>query len=173
MIRINPSHIFENALSAAKAKHYTSALEYIDLHLEMEPSLIKAHCLKASILIGLHRIDEAKRVCLDILKKNQWNSEGSLLLGLIAKIEGNNGEAIRQFKHSIYVRPSLWLAHFNLGEIYTAQNEVERAIREYDITINLLEKRGSIDSGITYFPLAFSEEHLIHLCKHNRDKLTQ
>ena len=165
--------LFKTALSKAKVKKYEEALDCIDIQIQQAPYFIQAYCLKASILITLQCIDEAKEVCMDALKKDEWNSECFLLLGLIAKIEGNSTQAIKRFKEAIYNQPSLWLAHFYLGELYADRNEVERSIREYDLTIKLLKNRESATLDITYFPLSFSEEHLIHLCKYKRTQLSQ
>ena len=96
--------------------------------------------LQVSILITLQRIDEAKEICLNILKKDKWNSEIFLLLGIIAKIEGNKIQAVRRFKEAIFEQTSLWLAHFYLGELFAEMNEVDKAIREYDLAIKLLKK---------------------------------
>ena len=44
-------------------------------------------------------------------------------------------------------------------------------VREYEIVIKLLQKEDASAHGLTYFPLAFPVEQIVHLCRHNLKKL--
>lgn len=173
------SHLrFNKALYLAKYKKYHEALTIVEELIEGEPPLerigaffSKAYTLKASILINLQQLEEAKKTCWKILEGNTWYLEGYLLLGLIAKIQNNEQEALRRFKEALYIQPSCWLAHFYLAEIYYIRGDRERACREYKIVMKLLEKGNLSAHGLTFFPLSFSTEQVIHLCHHNLDKL--
>lgn len=163
--------LFDKALYAAMNKKYSDAIDHINILLQNNPSLIKACNLKASILINLERLEEAKSITLDTLKMDEWNLECFIILGMIAKIECDYEEALKQFKTAVYIQPSCWLAHFYLAETYNTTGVTNEACREYAVAMKLMEKNGMADNGLTYFPISFSVDQLIHLCKYNITKL--
>lgn len=159
--------IFDQALSLAQNKKYDEALQHTEQIISLQPSFIKAHMLRAGILINMQRLDEAERVCRHSMELDQWCLEGHLLLGLIAKMRGDIEEAIKKFKNTVYIKSSCWLAHFYLGEIYRGKGEKRSACREFEIVITLLKEKGSSDHGLTFFSLSFPTEQIVHLCRHN------
>jgi chemotaxis protein methyltransferase CheR len=163
--------LFDEALHLAKDKKYKEALSRLDKLLEYNPLFIKAYALKASALINLREIEEARENCLKMIEIERWNVEGYLLLGLIAKIEDNGEEIIKRFKEALYIQPSCWLAHFYLAEVYNSRGEMEHAWREYGIVIKLLKTGKLSDHGLTLFPLSFPAEQVVSLCQHNLKKL--
>ncbi len=163
--------LFDEALHLAKDKKYNKALSRINKLMEDNPPFTKSYALKASILINLGQLEEAKKACLKIIQIDNWHLEGYLLMGLIAKIEDNGEEVVKRFKEALYIQPSCWLAHFYLAEAYHARGEQEQACREYGIVIGLLENGKVSDHGLTYFPISFPAEQLAHLCRHNLKKI--
>lgn len=157
--------LFEDALLLVSSKKNEEALNAVNKLLEYD-KLIKGYNLKASILINLLRLEEAKEVCLKAIELDQWNLEGYLLLGLIAKKGNDKDGIIKRFKEAIYIQPSSWLAHFYLAEVYYSLHELKRACREFEIVIGILEKGNAHNHGLTYLPFKFPEEQLIHLCSH-------
>ena len=148
-------------------KKYAIALEFIDSLLKISPTLIKAYNLKTSILINLERLEEARSTSLEALKLEEWNLECAIFLGIIDKITGNHDESLKHFRTAIYIQPTCWLAHFYLAEIQNSKGVAGEARKEYEIAIRLLETKGAEDKGVTYFPISYSVEQLIHLCRHN------
>lgn len=165
--------IFDNALACAKNKDNTTALGLLDTLIANVPSPSKALNLKAAILINLQRLDEARTLCLETLQADEWNLECYLLLGLIAKVSGDEQEALRRFKGAKYISPSCWLARMYLGDLYNAQGELEMALREYDLTTSLIKKHGKDQEVLSLFPLSFPLDQLIHLCEHNISTINQ
>ncbi|MBT5550943.1 MAG: tetratricopeptide repeat protein [Nitrospina sp.] len=165
--------LFEKALGHARNKENGKALEDLDTLLEESPAFAKAYNLKASILIHQQRMDEAKSHCLKTLELDEWNLESHLLLGLIAKIEGDEREALTHFKGALYIDPRCWLAHMYLGDIHNVLGELEGACREYGLAARLLKKNGQENENYFLIPLAFPMEHVIHMCEHNIDNLKQ
>ncbi|MBI5846993.1 MAG: hypothetical protein HZB31_03450 [Nitrospirae bacterium] len=161
-----PHQIFDQALALAEAKKYADALQLTECLIGLEATFIKAHMLRAGILINLQRLDEAEKACRDGMALDQWSLEGYLLLGLIAKIRGDFEEAGKRFKEAVYVRSSSWLSHFYLGEIYRIGGNRPLACREFEVVIKLLEEKGSSDHGLTFFSLSCPMEQVVHLCKH-------
>lgn len=162
---------FEEALVLAKNKSYSEALNRINGFLEANPAFTKGYMLKAGILINMKRFSEAEQVCHISLERDRWSLESYLLLGFIAKVENNEELAIKRFKEALYIQPSCWLAHFYMAEIFCLRCEGKKALREYEIVLKLLQKDDLTDHGLTFFPLAFPIEQIIHLCQHNITKL--
>ncbi len=167
----NSKSLFHDALILAKHKNYKDALESTEKLLKENPDLMKANYLKASILMNLNKMEEAKKICAKMIKSDKWNLESYLILGLVAKIENNIQEAQGRFKEALYIQPACWPAHFYMAELCFAIGELERACREYEVTIKLLEKGNISRNGFTLFPLSFSREQLIQLCRSNLTKL--
>lgn len=164
--------LFDEAFNDAAQKKYASALVRIDELLRQDAELLKAYALKAGVLINLKKIDEAADVCREILSRDEWNLEAHLLLGIVARIKDEHDEALKMFRSALYICSTCWLAHYYLAEIYHVQNDLAGSYREYGITLKLLETRGIQDHGLTYFPLAFHAEQLIHLCRHSMNKIS-
>ena len=163
--------IFERALSLAKDKKYDEALKNIEILITGEPGFIKAYALKAGILINLKQYDEAENVCLHMFEMDQWNLEAYLLSGLISKIMKDEEKMLKRFKEALYLEPSCWIAHFYMAEIYNCRKESSHALREYGIVIKLLENGSTFDHGLTFFPISFHAEQMIHLCGQNIKRL--
>ena len=162
---------FKNALQYAKLKQYKKALEEVELQLEIDPLNYRADNLKAGILVNLREVVEAQEICAKVLSEDEWNIESLLLRGIISKIEGKMEDAIQWFKKVLYTDQSAWLAHYYLGDIYALQDEIQLADRQYSITIKLVKKNGIDNHGLSFFPLSFSSNELIHMCKFNKKKL--
>ena len=166
-----PKTLFDGALTHAQGKEYGAALQEIELLLEQFPGLTKAYMLKASVLINLNRLEEATTACSTGLEFDHWCLEGYLLLGIIARITGQEEQALHHFKGALYIDSACWLAHFYLAEIHTIRNERDLASHEYEIVTKLLDRGNSPDAGLTFFPLSFQPEQIVTLCRHNLAKL--
>ena len=162
---------FDTALTFAKNKSYTEAIEILDKLIEKNTDVIKAYTLKAGILINLQQAGEAKALCLNAIEKDSLCTEGYFLLGLIAKSELRHDEALKRLKETVYLSPSSWPAHFYLAEIYQGAGENTHASREYGIVIRLLEKGYFKEHGLAFFPFSFSEEDIERLCRYHIGKL--
>ena len=163
--------IFDEALADAMQKQYRQSIAKLDALLKEYPDFLKAYALQASLLVNLQEMDAAREACNQILARDEWNLEAHLLLGIAAKIGEALDEALKMFRGALYINATCWLAHYYLADIYFSQHDIPGAHREYGIALKLLETRGVEDHGLTYFPLSFPVEQLIHLCRHNIDKI--
>lgn len=163
--------IFDEALADAMQKKYRLSIAKVDALLAEYPDFLKAYALKASVLVNLQELEATREVCGKILAQDEWNLEAHLLLGIVAKIDEKHDEALSMFKGALYINATCWLAHFYLADIYFSLHDVLDAQREYGIALKLLETRGIEDHGLTYFPLSFPVEQLIHLCRHNIENI--
>ena len=158
---------YKRALDLAEKKKYSEALKILDGLLKEGPLLTKVCILKAGILINLREMEEAKGLCLKAVEADVFCMDGYFLLGIIARHEDNPEEAVKRLKEALYIRTSSWLVHYYLAETYRNTGKAELARREYGIVIRLLEKGAFSDHGVSFFPLSFSEEQVIHLCRQN------
>lgn len=164
--------LFDEALRLMKGKKHLEALEKIRALLNLKPSSSKAQTLQAGILLNLQRLDEAEASCARAIEQDEWNFESYLLSGLISKYRSNDEEALRKLKSCLYIKKECWLAHFYIAEIHATHNRLEEASREYKMVAKLIEKHGMEQSGLLHFPIAFTPEQMVHLCKHNLSDLT-
>ncbi len=162
---------FDDALALASQKRYDEALACIDQFLLTDPSFVNAHMLRAGILVDLRRPAEARRSCLSGLERDPWCLDGHLLLGLVSRMDDDDEEAVKNFRQAVYIQPSCWLAHFHLAQIHAARRDLTNARREYEVVVRLLEKSKLEGTGLTFFPLAFPAEQVLHVCRHNLAKL--
>ena len=94
-----------------------------------------------------------------------------MLMGLSAYFRSDHEAALKRFREALYVNTSCWLAHFYLAEIYRSWGDAGTACREYGIVVKLLKKGDFPEHGLTYFPLSFSKDHILHMCSHNLSRL--
>jgi chemotaxis protein methyltransferase CheR len=167
----NSEALFNEALSCAEDKKYDEALKKIDKLLQANPALVKALTLKASVLINLRRFEEAEGLCLECVELDQWCLESYLLLGLSAFFRSDLDVALKRFRESLYVTSSCWLAHFYLAETYRLLNDAANSCREYGIVVKILKNGDFREHGLTYFPLSFSKDNVLHMCGHNLSRL--
>jgi chemotaxis protein methyltransferase CheR len=163
--------IFDEALSLAKDKQYEQAISLIEKLTARDPSFVRGYSLMGNLLINLERLEEAERACLKAVEIDELWLEGYLLLGLIAKKRSDHATSVKRFKEALYVRPSCWLAHFYLAEIYHSRKEFNEARREYSIILKLLESGRMEDPGLSFFPLSIPMEQMMHLCRHKLEHL--
>lgn len=168
---LRPDELFGCALSLAGEKRYGKALEHIDALLEMDPSFVKAHTLKAGIMLDSGDLKGAEAACLKAVALDRWCLEAHLLEALMAKSLGDADRALKKFREAVYIRPSCWLAHLYLGDIYRDGANMKKACREYEIVKNLLSNGGFPDHGLTLFNLPFTAAQVVQLCRHNLSAL--
>ncbi len=165
------SELFDEALALARGKHYHEALNCIDNVVKQNHLFIKAYTLKATVLINLKELDKAEKICLTCIEQDPWCLEAFLLLGMIEKLRNDDEAAFRRFKEALYIQSSCWLAHFYIAEIHRLRGELDMARREYDIVISLLRTGDIKNHGLTFFPLSFPIDQIVHLCKNNLAQL--
>lgn len=172
-ISLEPSidSLFNRSLVLARGKKYKDALDQIDFILEKDIDFMKAYNLKANIYLNLKRMDVSKETCLKIIEKNQWDVEPYLLMGIIARQEGDTKEAVKWLKESLYIKSSLWTAHYNLAEIYETINKKDLSYKEYNIVMKLIEDGNFNNHGLLLFHFPFSMEELMILCKHKISRI--
>ncbi|MFH1413263.1 MAG: CheR family methyltransferase [Candidatus Omnitrophota bacterium] len=148
-INLNPLYV--ESIKLFVQKKYEEALGLIDKILDQNREHVHAHFTKATILANQAKYNEAAGVLKKIIEVDNLYIEAYYLLGVLSYRTGDLKEAERQFRKVLYCDPKVTLAYFNLGNIYSYQRQFNRAIKEYNNVLKLLEKR--------------SEQEQIRLCE--------
>lgn len=159
--------LFNEALMLLKLEKYHEALDKVDHVIRVYSNSKKAMWSKASILINLKLFETAKGICLELISKEQWDLFSYLLLGYIAVLQHKEEKLLQYFKEAIYIKPSCWLAHYYLGRHYKTVFNTEYAIREFKITVHLLEKGKFDREELMLFPETMTSKQIVRECKHN------
>ena len=169
----NPSHLFDEGLEYAIEKNYEKSFSSLEALLALEPTHIEAQNLCATIHINLQQLEKAKVCCQNVITQDEWNLDARLLLGIVARLEENYKDAVKWFKSVSFIQPSCWTAHMYLAELHNIEEDIEGAYREYSLALKHIVKTGVEKRNLSYFPLACSQEQLVHLFEHNLNNLKQ
>lgn len=160
------SNLFGEALSLARSRRPEQALELLERLLAADTACSRAYALKGGILAEMDCYTEARQQGRLALEHDPLCLEASLLLGISARHLGDDDEAGRRFRDALYVNRACWPAHFYLAEIAYTRGKIEPAKRGYQSTLEVLEKRACPPDKELFFPLSFSPNQLISVCRH-------
>ena len=155
--------LLEEAQACIRSRREGAALTLLNTLLERDPRHVKAHSLKAGVLLMTARQDEARVVCEAVLALDPLCHEACLMLGIIARQKGDEPEALKRFREAIYLEPACWFAHYNQSELHLAKGERLRARTGFETALRILVS-GAPSRGL--FPLAFNAEEFITRCRH-------
>ncbi len=172
-IQMNVKEQFDAAVQLAHARQYDKALAILDAVIAQDTGFEKAYCLKGSLLLSLSRFDDSRTVCETILERDSLCLVAYLMLGMLARQDGDNDEAMRRFREAIYLDPACWLAHFYSAEIMFMQKEFKRAKSGYETAVRILEKGSIKGLGQAFFPLSFNADPFIVIGRHKLSLLAQ
>lgn len=141
-----PESSYRFAVEAFEREEYELALQHLCTALQIQPSRFEIHCMLASIYIDQENFAEAEKACQRTLEIGPWKPEAHFLWGLIFRYRGQEEEAIERFRRAIYLKPSYGVAHFQLAEVYRTLGRQMEARREYENTLNILDKGYGADS---------------------------
>jgi len=167
-LAVEPSaeQLFDEALDRAQKKRPQEALALLDQLLAEGCPLEQPCTLKGAILLELGRFEEAKAVCREAISRHPLSLEAPLMLGIIARQEGDNDEAFRRFREALYVNAACWPAHFFIAEGLAAQGKTKRARNGYETAARILEQGALNEHDRKLFPLTFKAEHFLAMCRH-------
>lgn len=169
----DPRECFDSALDKARTGFQDEALALLETIIARDATFVKAHGLKASLLMNAARFDDAYAVGETMLELDPFCLEGCLILGMIARHRGDDGEAFKRFREALYIDAACWLAHFYTAEIMFVRKEGKRARGSYETVVNILENGSLQELGQAYFPLAFNAQQFISICRHKLSLLKE
>jgi chemotaxis protein methyltransferase CheR len=162
---------FDAAIEMAHNKQHEKALAILDAIIAQDNSFEKAYTLKGSLLLSLSRFDKVRTICEAILRRDPLCLEAYLMLGMVARQERDDDDALTRFREAIYLDSSCWLAHFYSAEILFTQQDGRRARSGYDAALRILEKGSLQEHGQDFFPLSFNAGQFIVICRHKMSLL--
>jgi chemotaxis protein methyltransferase CheR len=155
----------EEAYEWIRNKQYRKALMVIDQLRTAIPTDLRPLLLGAYAHMQMREFPPAKLLAKEALEQDRWSTEAYVLLGLMAKWQGDEQEATQCFKQAVYCRHECWPAHYYLGELYRAARHIDQAMREYKIALRQIEADPDPDGGLL-LPLGFSSGEVHFLCQH-------
>lgn len=158
--------LFDDALGLVQDNRPDAALELLDTLIRRDEAFVKAYLLRGIIFLNSSRFGEARENCNRALANNQLCLGASLMLGIIARHEDNDDEALRRFRETIYLDSACWPGHFYTAEIAYARGDVKRACSAYESALRVLEGGTSGDREQALFPLAFKTDQFVAVCRH-------
>lgn len=158
--------LFDDALELIRAGRQNSALPILEKAIEIDPSFTNAHAMMASILLNMHRFDDARNSCEKALRADRLCVASILLLGIIAHHQGDNDNCLKRLREAVYLDPGCWPAHFYLAEIAHIIGESKRAAAAYRSALEILEKETSAERDARFFPLVFNVAQFKAVCRH-------
>jgi tetratricopeptide (TPR) repeat protein len=123
--------------------------------------------LYAGDLVDQKRYDEAKTIADEIVKTDPMNLDGLMLAGKIQELQNKFEDALETFKMVLYVKDNYAPAHYERGEIYRKQNQLDRALTFYQKALQADSKYGLAELGIARISKAQNKnaEYTSHLNK--------
>jgi len=162
----SPQAIYEKSLDLALQKRFDAAQALLEPILETNGGIMeKVSILRVGFLIQKGDMDGAKVLCQNLIKHNEICAPVYLLLGMIASMEKQPMESLKRFRETIYIQPDNWLAHFLMFQAYQTLKRKKEASRQATVVVRLLEKETHAHHGLDYFPISFSREQILDLCR--------
>lgn len=159
---------------AVREKRYDQALPELERLLEQaapaSAEQLPALLLKAHILLERKNFAAAQALAQQGLRQDEWCVDAWLLLGLAAKWQGDQAEAIRCLKQAIYTRQDCWPAQYHLAELWRASGDSRQARRGYRVVLQLLSNTAA-PTGLGYLPLDLPASQVRFLSQHQLDRL--
>lgn len=164
---------FDKALQLSRDGLLSEALDILDELIYQDEGFIKAHTLKGSLLLNLSRFDEVGSICVHVISRDPLCLEAYLMLGIVARQQGDEDTAFRRFREAIYINGSCWLAHFYTAEIQFSRKDPDRARKSYETTLKILASGSLKEHGQSFFPLSVNAEQFAVICRHKLSLLKE
>lgn len=155
----------DNIRSLIKNGRDEDAMGRIEMMIENRRNLKCAYTHKAAILINRDEFGEAEATCRNLLDLDRDCVDAHLLMGRIARYNGDDKRAVTSFRHALELEPTCGMACFFLAELYHANGELELAIEEYGKARRLFENNNLLVDSHLFASMHIDQ--LAHLCHHN------
>lgn len=169
----DPKELFDAALDLARNNRHEEAIALLETAITGDRSFVKAHLLKASLLLDRASYDKAKATSETVCSLDPLCREAYLILGIVARHNGDDNDAFKRFREALYLDPACWLAHFYTAEILYARQEHKRARSSYEKAAGILEKGSLAEAEKAFFPLSFNAQQFITICRHKLSLLKE
>jgi tetratricopeptide (TPR) repeat protein len=118
-------------------KQYAEAAQEFQLELVNTPDNAKAMLYLADSNIQMNKMEAARALLEQLVKDDPRASMARLDLGIVYAEAGRNGEALRELKAAVALKPTEVDAHWRLGRLYRSMGNNAEAKSEFDKAKNL------------------------------------
>lgn len=135
----------------AKLGKYDEANSRVSKCLELNPQNIDGQVVLGKIFYAQDKLKKAKEVFMKVLHQDLKNSQAHLYLGMIYSLEGQNENAVSEFKYIVdKINPRDIEAYFNLGLTYSIMGWSQEAIASYMEVLKLRPQHVETRYAIAY-----------------------
>jgi len=120
-----------------KAQDYQSALQSYQKSYELNPDLIEAKVLWASVALEIGQPSAAKEVWQDVLTIDPTNAISNRGLGVIAVLDKDFENALPYLQIASLVLPKDAITRYYLGVTWENLNNTDKAVAEYEAVLAL------------------------------------
>ncbi len=126
---------------------------------------IPAAFQQAQTLVQQGRLDEAKSIMLEELKRNPSSVDACNLLGIIESNQQDYPGALAAFQKALQISPNSTKTHNNLGNVYVAQQKLDMAEKEFRAALRLdpANRDGNYNLGVLLLSKGSLPEAIVHL----------
>ncbi|MHB1420699.1 MAG: tetratricopeptide repeat protein [Bacillota bacterium] len=148
----NPEVIYSLAMAYDTAGRYDEAEVNYNILLKLNPSLVLPRYNLALICLQKGKKEEAVKNLEVTLKRAPYFTAAHLLLGRILEGEKNLDKAIAEYQTVLIIgdKSTFDLAdvHYRLGDIYAGMGLREKAMKEWEITLDIKPGHKEAQAGI-------------------------
>jgi chemotaxis protein methyltransferase CheR len=119
--------------------------------------------LLAVLLSNGGDLPEAEKVCLDVLKLDEWNAGAHYLMALCREQAGDREAAVKHDQAATYLDSAFAMPHLHLGLVAKRSADGETARRELGRALPLLDQEDA--SRILLFGGGFTRKALVEFCR--------
>ncbi len=163
---------YGTALALARDRRADDALAMLDGIIAQDASFIGAYTLKANLLLNAGCFGEVADICNQAIARGLLCPEIHLMLGMVARQQGDDDDALKRFREALYLDASCCLAHFYSAEIHYGRGDQPRARRSYEAAARILEKTAADAADQGLLPLAVNVDQFVAVCRHKLSLLT-
>ncbi len=122
-----------------------------------------AQLMRAVVLANAGRLEEAERVCADLLEQDELNAGAHYVMALCREHDGDLAGAVQHDQTAIYLAPHFAMPHLHMGLLAKKSSDIETARRELGVAVGLLAREDL--SRLLLFGGGFTREALTKLCE--------
>lgn len=128
-----------------------------------------AMLLRAAVLAHAGKMEEAERVCEQVLREDELNAGAHYVTALCREHSGDREAAARHDQTAVYLDPTFAMPRLHLGLLEKRAGNRDAAMRELSGALELLGREDA--ARILLFGGGFSRETLVQLCQAELERL--
>ena len=141
VVKPPPLDPYKEALTLLQAGRVDEALTKLYEKLDQDPSFVPTYYTLGRVYANKGNLAEAQNWCERAVQKDKLQAEPYLVLSMIYQQFDLLEMAIDNLKKTLYLEPTLALAHYNLANIYRQQGNAKLARKSFQNVQRLLKDK--------------------------------